>query len=437
MNMQSTALVVVPQPLHKTPARSSNLLLWVIVGMIVVLVGWAALTQIDRTVNASARVVPTAQLQRVSNLEGGIVAAILVKAGDTVATGTPLVQLDQTETGAALGSNSSTVNALSVKVARLEAEIAGRTPVFPNAEDAATREQIGIERSLYISRQADYASLTSAARARIAQAERAVAEAEGRLSALRVSRNSAIEQADLLRPLVEAGVEPRLSLMQAERTANVASEEAAAAQATVSRARASVTEARAALAQAQQEWRSQAAGELAAAQAELITRRRTLPALRDKVQRTLVRSPLQGKVNRVLVNTVGGTIRPGEPLVEIVPSESGLTVEAAVRPQDIAFIRPGQRALVKLTAYNFSTYGGLDGVVEGISPDAIVNERTGDTHYLVRVRTKEAGIRDAAGNMLPITPGMIADVALIGDKRSVLSYFLTPFTRLSESAFRE
>jgi adhesin transport system membrane fusion protein len=198
-----------------------------------------------------------------------------------------------------------------------------------------------------------------------------------------------------------------------------------------------VVEARASAAQLRQDWRSRAATELAAAQTELAARRRALPALAERVERTVLRAPLPGRVNRVLVTTRGGTVQPGQPLVEIVPSEESLLVEVQVRPEDIAFVRMGQESKVAITAYDRSVYGTLDGRVVGISPDAVLDERTGLSHYTVRVRTSANALTHPSGQRLPISPGMVAEVNLLGDSRTVLQYILTPITRLGETALRE
>jgi adhesin transport system membrane fusion protein len=419
------------------PKLMSNILLWSILGFVVLLLVWASFTKLDRTVHATGRVVPTAQLQLISNLEGGVISQILVQSGQLVKAGQPLIKLDNTLTTSDLSSSNSTLASLNAKIARLEAEVQGRKPKFPQSTDPTEQEQVNIELSLYLSRQADLRSMTAAAQARLVQAQRGVAEAEANRNAAASARDAAQQQVSILQPLVASGVEPQLSLVQAQRQENVSQSQVAAAQATIARAQSSVSEARAALAQARQDWRAQAATELAAAQAEAAGRRQALPALENRLDRTIVRAPLTGRVNRVLVNTVGGTARPAEPLVEIVPSNSGLTIEAAVRPRDIAFVRQGQRSLVKITAYDYSIYGGMEGRVIGISPDATVDERTGEAHYTVRIRTGSNKLRSVAGQEYSITPGMIADVNLIGDKRSIMSYLLTPFTRLSEDAFRE
>jgi len=225
--------------------------------------------------------------------------------------------------------------------------------------------------------------------------------------------------------------------MQAESAHAVAQSEASAAAASISRARAAVSEAVSSLNQQRQDWRALAGHELATAQAELSARRSTLPALAERVARTTVKAPLPGRVNRVLVTTVGAAVSPGAPLVEIVPSEETLLVEAHVRPQDIAFVRIGQKAKVDITAYDPSVYGSLDGVVVAISPDAVLNERTGESFYTVQVRTRSNALKDRSGRNLPIGTGMVSNVSLLGDKRTVLQYILTPITRLTETAFRE
>lgn len=419
------------------PRAASSLLLWGVVAFVVVFFLWAAFTELDRTVRATGRIIASSQLQVVSNLEGGVVESIRVRGGQQVRAGDELLRLDPVATGAEFGSGSSTVAALTVKIARLLAEIEGREPRYPAPANPEVADQIRIEQALHASRMADLSSLLGAASARITQADRAVAEAEAAYSARVSARTARDTEVRLMRPLVARGIEPRLTLIQAESAAAVAASEVEQAAATISRSRSGVTEARASASQIRQDWRSRAATELATAQAELDARRRTLPALADRVERTVVRAPLAGRINRVLVTTVGGTVTPSMPLVEIVPSEENLLVEVRVRPEDIAFVRMNQPARVAITAYDRAIYGTLDGEVVSISPDSVAEERTGETFYLVRVRTAANALRDQTGQRLPIGPGMIAEASLLGDRRTVLQYILTPITRLSESALRD
>ncbi|MBU1253702.1 MAG: HlyD family type I secretion periplasmic adaptor subunit [Alphaproteobacteria bacterium] len=423
--------------LRVKPRTATTILLWAMVAFVVVFFLWAGFAELERTVRAQGRVVPNSQLQIVSNHEGGIVEAILVEPGEEVDVGQEMIRLDPTQTGADLGSGQALVSALQIKLARLEAEVQGRTPVFPAAGDATTAEQVRIERALHASRMADLASLGAGAQARVAQAERSAAEAGAMLEARNAAREARTAEAELLQSLVERGIEPRLTLMQAESAANIASREAAAAAASLARAQAGIAEARASAARVRQEWRALAANDLASTQAELAVRRSAMPALTERANRTVVRSPLAGRINRVLVTTIGGSVAPGAPLVEIVPGDENLLVEARVRPQDIAFIHLGQRAKVEVTAYDPSVYGGLEAEVVAISPDAVPDEQSGETFYIVRVRTAENVLRSGANRALPIGPGMVANVSLIGDTRTVLDYLLSPITKLRDSALRE
>jgi adhesin transport system membrane fusion protein len=413
------------------------MLLWFVIAFVIAFFLWAGLTELDRTVRGIGRVVPSSQLQVISNLEGGVVQDILVRSGQQVRAGDELIRLDRTQTSAEFGSGEATLTALGIKIARLQAEVLGREPAYPAARDALTQDQIRIEQSLHASRMADLQSRTSVASARVSQSQRAVAEAEASYQARVSTYEQRRGEARIIRPLVERGIEPRLSLVQAESAADVAQSEMAAASAVIGRARSGVSEAQASLAQGQREWRALAATELATTQAEFAARQRALPALADRAQRTVLRAPLSGRINRVLVTTRGGSIRAGEPVVEIVPSEESLLVEARVRPDDIAFVRIGQHARVAITAYDRAIYGVLEGRVVSISPDAVLEERTGETFYTVRVRTDVNVLRDPGGRAMSIGPGMVAEVDLLGEKRTILQYILSPITRISETALRE
>jgi adhesin transport system membrane fusion protein len=414
------------------PRMASSVLLWGIGAFFLIFLIWAALAQVDRTVRGMGRIVPSSKLQVVSNLEGGIIEAILVKSGQLVAEGAPLVRLDQTQSGAEYSRGRSEFSSLNARISRLEAEVNGTSPVFEGEV-----EQIAIERGLYAARMADLNATLAAARARVTQSERAVAEAEAVYTAKLSAKSAADSEYAMIKPLVERGIEPRMTLVQTEARAAQAAAEVMAASASISRARSSIAEAQASLSQQRQDWQSRAATELATARAELLARQRTLPALADRVQRTTITAPMSGKVNRVLVNTIGGTIRPGEPIAEIVPSDDALLVEAMVKPRDIAWIYIDQPARINITAYDSAVYGSFDGKVISISPDTVTNERTQESFYTVKVRTTGATLVDKTGRKLTLGPGMEAEVSLMGDKRSVLDYLLTPITRLGQRALRE
>ncbi len=420
-----------------SPSRAANILLYVIAAVVVIFVIWAAFAKLDVVVRGQGRVVPSSQLQVVSNLQGGVIETLFVKAGDDVKAGDPLVALDGTETGGNLSVNQSQSDSLRAKIARLQAEVTGTAPRWPATGDAVAQQQIAIERSLYSNRRSTFASQVNASQSRVRQAERSVTEARAELEARQSAATAAQEELDLIRPLVAEKIVPEIDFIQAQSRAATTRSQVSAARANINRARSAVAEAQATLAQTRQDFRSTAAAELAAAQSELVTNRQSQPALAERADRSTLRSPMDGRVNRVLKNTVGGSVSPGEPLIEIVPSDDALIITARIKPSDIGWIAIGQKAKVNITAYDPTVYGGIDGRVTTISPDSQVDDRTGEQYYEVRVTTNADAIVDNNGARLPIGTGMTAEVNLIGEKRSVLDYILRPITRLSQRAFRE
>lgn len=412
--------------------KSANIVLWAILAFVLLAVIWAALTEIDRSVRGLGSVVPSSKLQVVSNLEGGVIEEILVKPGASVKKGDILVRLSPTMSGAAFGSSTAEVSSLQTKIARLDAEVRGATPDYGAAPD----NQVAIERSLHSARMAELQSAMAAASARVNQSERAVIEAQSMLDARRSTLSALQQELDMIRPLVETQIIPRVDLIKTENQVLVAQKEVDSAVAALARARSGVAEARAQTAQARSDWLTRTASELSIAQAELSAKQQQLPALSDRVDRTIIRSPVTGKVNRVLVTTVGGTVAAGSPIAEIVPSRDALYVEARIRPQDIGNVSLGQNALVEITAYNRTLYGALDGTVTSISPDAVKDEQTGEPFYTVEIQTNDK-LLGKDGQPLKIGPGMVANVNLLGDKRSILSYIFTPITRLRDTAFRD
>ncbi|MBC7519898.1 MAG: HlyD family efflux transporter periplasmic adaptor subunit, partial [Sandarakinorhabdus sp.] len=249
--------------------------------------------------------------------------------------------------------------------------------------------------------------------------------------------DQARREIEILVPLVEKGVEPTMTLVRARSAERQAASARDAATEAMLRADAARAEALSGIRNVERRFRVQASEALATTRAEIAAQSQSLPALADKMDRTQVRAPVAGTINRVLVATVGGSIRPGEPLVEVVPAGEALVVEANVKSQDIAFVRLGQKANIKISAYDYAIYGSLPGVVERIAPDAIVDERTGEAHFTIRVRTNGSALTGADGARLPIGAGMTVEVDILGQERSVLSYLLTPVTRLRDNAFRE
>ena len=418
------------------PRQVANLLLWLVLGFFAIFFLWASLAQIDRSVHATGRIVPDSRLQVVSNLEGGIVSEILVSSGDNVRRGQALIRLDRTQRDAEFGSSASNAQALQAKIARLQGQLSGRAPSYESDGSASAAEAIEIEQALYAAEMAELSSLIQSGEARINQSVRSVSEAEANYQASLAQLRNYEDQIEVMRPLVNRGIEPRLTLVQLENQAAAARAQSTSSSATISRATANVAEARSALRQARDDWRARVATELAESRARLASLRETLPALQDRVDRSVVTAPLAGTVNRVLVNTVGGSIGAGAPLVEIVPTGESLMFEARLLPKDIGFVRIGQDARISITAYQSNIYGSLDGEVIAISPDATTDQETGQSFYVVQVRSDQE-LTSPSGQKLPLGVGMTADISILGERRSVLAYLISPFSRLRERALRE
>jgi adhesin transport system membrane fusion protein len=424
-------------PDHIKERDLASLLLWVITALTVSLILWASLATVQEVVQGNGKVIPSSRLQVVSNLEGGVVSEILVKAGERVKQGQTLLRLDDTATSADFARSDTSIDALKARAARLEAEARGRSLVFPAALETAAPALVANERALHNAQIASFESEREIARSRLQQAERAALQAAAETNARREALALSQREVTTLKPLVEKGVEPQMSLVRAQSAERQAQSALEAAIAAERRANAGQAEAQSGVRNVDQRFRATASEALATTRAEIAAQSEGIPALAERVARTDVKAPVAGLVNRVLVTTIGGSVRPGEPLVEVVPEGDTLVIEAAIKPQDISFVRLGQKANVKISAYDYSVYGTLPGVVEQIAPDAVVNERTGEAHFTIRVRTDTTGLKDEDGKPLPIGAGMTAEVDVLGRDRSIMNYLLTPVTRLRDNAFRE
>ena len=434
-NIVEDALVSAPGRLRERDFAS--VLLWVVVALTFALLLWAGLARVDEVVHAPGKVMPSSRLQVVSNLEGGVVAEILVRSGDKVRQGQPLLRLDATAVTADFNRSDTTQDALLARAARLDAEARGVPLVFPAAITARAAGLVANESALHGAQISARASERGIAAARIEQASRSLSEARADADARGEALAQARREVEIIAPLVEKGAEPAMALVRAQSSARQAASVHAGAALATRRAAAALTEAEGALHSVDDRFRATASDTLATTRAEIAAQSKALPALADRMRRAELRAPVAGIVNRVLATTIGGSIRPGEPLVEVVPMADSLVIEALVAPADIAFIRIGQKATVKISAYDYSVYGSLPGKVESIAPDAIVNERTGESHFTVRVRTDTSALVGEGGVRLPISAGMMAEVDVLGRERTVLNYLLTPLTRLRDTAFRE
>jgi adhesin transport system membrane fusion protein len=418
------------------PRLSANILLLSIVAFFLGAGFWASQAQLDEVTTGGGRVIPSSELQVVQNLEGGIIAGIQVNEGDVVEPGQVLMTIDDTQAASKYREDRSRVLSLTAQMARLEAEAAGEEPTFPDEVVAERPDLVESEMALYNARQAEVDASVQTLRAQASQRQQELVELQSKIEQLRGSLQLADQELSILKPLVQQGIESKINQIRLERQINDISGELSTTEKSIPRVRAALSEARRRIAERESQFKSEVAKDMVAVRGDLaaITERATSAA--DRVRRTEIRSPVEGIVQQVMIKTIGGVVQPGQDLIHIVPVEDNLLVEAQIRPKDIAFLRPGQEAVVKLTAYDFAIYGGLKGKLERISADTITNEE-GESFYQIRVRTNRNYLLAKDGTTLPIIPGMVAEVDILTGKKSVLTYLLKPILRARQRALRE
>ena len=397
-----------------------------------ILIGWAAWAEVDEVTRGDARVVPSRQLQVVQSLDGGVVAEILVREGDVVEPGQLLLRIDETRATSGVRESAAQGIALRARSARLRALAEGVAFVPPSADNDTERAIVADERRLYEARREELANLLSINRQQLAQREQELAEMQAKRTSAQRGLELAQQELAQTRPLLATGAVSQVDILRLERDVTRSRGDMEQATAQIARVQAAIAEARRKAQETEFGFRNEARKELADVLAKLGALNEGAVGLADRVQKAQVKSPVRGRVQRLLANTVGGVVQPGRDIVEIVPLDDALVLEARVAPKDIAFIRPGQPATVKFTAYDFSIYGGMDATVDNISPDTVVDER-GNAFYLVRVRTAKSSFSDK----LPIIPGMTAEVDVLTGRKTVLSYLLKPVLKVREYALRE
>ncbi|GAB4516234.1 MAG: HlyD family type I secretion periplasmic adaptor subunit [Sulfuricaulis sp.] len=396
---------------------------------------WAYYAVLDEVTRGQGRIIPSSKTQVIQNLEGGILAEINVREGDVVDRGDILVRIDNTAAQANYRDLQAKYYTLMATVERLSAELEDRDMVLTqqimdNAPTAAADQK-----SLFDSRRRQLQAQISVLEAQASQRKQEMAEMQSRRKQLERSLALAKEELEITRPLVRNGVVPRINLIRIERQVSDLEGEISTIRLTIPRLNTAVKEARQRIEEVRLTVKSEVADELNRARADLKSIRETLFAGKDRVTRTEVRSPVHGTIKELKMTTVGGVIRPGEDILEIVPLDDTLLVEARIRPTDIAFLRPGQEAMIKVAAYDFSIYGGLKAKVEHISADTIRDEN-GESFYRVYLRTARNTLLHQ-GKELPIIPGMTATVEVLTGKKSVLDYLLKPILKAKNNALRE
>jgi adhesin transport system membrane fusion protein len=415
---------------------SQHVLLVIILIIFLTFIVLANIVSLDEVTRGDGKVIPSSEIQIIQHQEGGIVSEFLVKEGHKVKTGQVLVRLSDVGATSDLGANQKRYLGLKAKAQRLQAEAEGKTvPQFSDDVMKGVPESVSEELNTFKANQTNVQNQTSVLDQQLMQKQQEVKELRTRISDIREVIRLSREEMNTIAPLVERGSAPKLELLQLERGLKERQTELNGLLTSLPRAEAAVKEANARNDELISSSKQQAQTELSATIIEMNTIRETLGALKDRQKRTEIRSPVDGIIKDIKINTVGGVIKPGDDVLEIVPEDDQLLVEARIRPSDIAFLYPGQQSVVKITAYDYSIYGGLKGELVDISADTITNEK-GESFYRVRIRTPENKLK-RKGEELPIIPGMVASVDILTGKKTIMEYLLKPFIKTLDEAMNE
>jgi len=391
---------------------------------------WGALAQIDEVTRGIGKVVPSSKAQLVQAAAPATITSILVRPGQMVKKGQLLVRLDDSQSESTVGQLRAENDRLSARAARLQQEGTG------TGGDCGEGTACAEEQRLAEVRMAAARSREGALSAAVEQRRRDLSEGQATVGSLADSVNLAQDQVNMLAPLAAKGIVPQTELLSAQRELVDLRGRLSAARQGVARAQAAIREASAQLSEAQFDFRQQALNERSEIATKIAVNEETMRGAQARLERNELRAPATGFVNDMKISTIGGFVNPGDMLMQVVPVGDKLLVEARVAPKDIAFIKVGDPANVKVTAYDFSIYGGLNGKVRNISADSIYDEAERQAYYLVLLETDRAFLVKN-GKRLPIMPGMICDVEIITGSRSILSYLLKPVARALDQALTE
>lgn len=398
-------------------------------GMLLLLI-WASLAPVNEVTRGMGKVIPSSKAQLVQPAEPAVVREILVRAGQTVKKGQLLVRLDDAQSASELGQLKTETERLRARSQRLASEATGSALGCEEGSLCAEERQLAsVRRATASSKQASLA-------AAVEQRRRDLGEGQATVTSLENSQRLAREQVNMLQPLAAKGIVPQTELITAQRDLVDIQGRLAAARQGVARAQAAVRQAQADLESARLDFREQALAEQSEVNTKIAVNQQTIRGAEARQERNELRAPSAGIVNDVQITTVGGYVNAGEKIMQIVPVGEKLLVEARVRPSDIAFIKVGDRAIVKVTAYDFSVFGGLSGRVQNVSADSIYDEAEREAYYLVLIETDKSFI-ERRGQRLPIVPGMVCDVEIITGAKSVLSYLLKPVAKAFDEALTE
>ncbi len=420
--------------LQKTPKRSKLILyFWLLT--IAVFIIWANIAKVDEIVRSSGKVIPSGENKVVQNLEGGIVEEILVKEGESVSKGDILIKIKNIKSKSDLAQYISKKNELSAKLQRLYAQANLKPLVYKKSFKSKHPKLVKREESLYKTNLLDLQAKKDTLKKQIVQKNDILKETKAKIKNLKKSYGFIKEEIKISKPMVKEGIKSKVDFLKLQREANNVKTELDNSVNSIPAVKTSISEIKSKIKELELSFKTKSKKKYNDVAGELDRIEKKIVSFQDTVNRTNIKSPVDGIVKKLYVNTIGGVVKPGMDLVEIVPKDKNLIVEVKVRPKDIAFIYPGQKALVKFTAYNYSIYGGLKGKVIGISPDTVTDKKN-KTYYIIRIKTDKERLTHN-GKDLKIIPGMIVRADIITGKRTILDYILKPMLNSKDYIFTE
>lgn len=400
---------------------------------------WASYAEVDEIARGDGKVIPASKTQIIQASEAGVVQEIAVKVGQIVKKDDLIIRLDNTMSVSSLGEQQAKARTLQARIARLKHEQAGNLDqpfACPQEIEKVAPDVCENEQKLLVARRENSANKLSVLKARLEQRETEHDEALANQKRLTESIAVSDKEAELVKSMVKRGLMAQTEQIRVDREQTELNGQLALAVETIKRTEAATEEAKLQVDELGLQLQQEALDELTQALAELSVVEETIRGASDRVARTDIRSPVDGIVNTLELNTLGAFVQPGAVVAGIVPTSETLLVEARVSPRDVAFIRPDQNALIKITAYDFSIFGGLEGKVANITADSLVDQNTGEPYYQVRVST-DSSVLAKDGKSYAIIPGMICTVEIMTGRKTILSYLLKPINKARDEALRE
>lgn len=417
------------------PSATSNLMLTSVGALVVIMICWMAFSNIDEMTHGEGQVVPSSEIQIVQSLEGGVLKELMVAEGEIVKKDQPLAKISDVAFASEERGTAARKESLQIKKARLDAEANGTAFIVPKELSEKVPDIARNEEQLYESRQNELKNGQAILKDRITRAQAQLSEIGAKISRLSESKKLTAQELAITEKMVAQKAVPQLDAIRLSRELNdisgqmnEAAEERQGLQAELGAAQKELND-------TVNKFRSQALGELNEVQTELSQLNESLTAIGDRVDRSELRSPVDGIVNKIMLKTIGGVVEPAMKLIEIVPTDDKLKIIARIPPNEVAFIHPGQKAKVKISAYDPQRYGALDGELVRIGANS-VKDSEGNTFFEIEVRTNENHL-GTSEKPLPITPGMVAQVEIITGDRSILEYLMKPVLRAKDRALTE